>query len=84
MCAKIPVDFGHVFYPPSSEPTSRPKEFALMEHMASNDELVHPVEDGLPRLRFTRALAGHKSLVFEGLSAGAYLEAFADSRTSHS
>jgi hypothetical protein len=42
------------------------------------------VEDGLPRLRFTRALAGHKSLSFEDSLAGEYLEALADSRATYS
>lgn len=56
-----------------------------MEHMAEDDELVYPVRSlHIPSLRFTRALAGRKSLSFEGLLAGVYVEALADPGATHS
>jgi hypothetical protein len=55
-----------------------------MEHLAADDELVYRVEDCLPLLCFTRALAGRKSLCFEGSLSGAYVEALADSGATHS
>jgi hypothetical protein len=55
-----------------------------MEHMAEDDELVYCVQTRAPSLRFTRALAGRKSLSFEGLLAGAYVEPLADSGATHS
>lgn len=74
-----------VFVAPAPDPTSHPKEFAPMEHMAEDDELVYPVRSlSIPSLRFTRALAGRKFLSFEGLLAGAYVEALADPGATHS
>jgi hypothetical protein len=71
-----------IFIASSPDPTLHPRKYAPLEHLALDDELVYPVEDGLPRPRFTRALAGLKSLSFEDLLAGAYLEALADSQGS--
>jgi hypothetical protein len=62
-----------------------PDSFAPMEHMTGTNELVYSVgSPDVPTLRFTRALAGRTSLCFEGLLAGAYVLALADSGATHS
>jgi hypothetical protein len=54
-----------------------------MEHMAAGDALVYAVDENFPRLRFTPALAGRKSLFCEELSAGVCVETLADTGTTH-
>jgi hypothetical protein len=50
-----------------------PVEFVPMERLAQDDELVYRVTSGsAPTLLSTRALAGKKSLSFQGLLAGVY------------
>jgi hypothetical protein len=62
-----------------------PVEFVTMERLAQDDELVYRVTSGsAPTLLSTRALAGKKSLSFEGLRAGAYVLALVDSGATHS
>jgi hypothetical protein len=55
-----------------------------MELVTEDDDLVYPVMSSPPTLRFTRALEGYKSLSFEGLLAGVYVEALADRSATHS
>lgn len=74
-----------VFVAPPTNPAVHPRELAPMEHMAQDDELVYAVPSAcLPKLRFTRGLAGKRSLDFEGLLAGVYVEALAGSGATHS
>jgi hypothetical protein len=74
-----------VFSSTTTDEVFHPDAFAPMEHMAGTDELVYSVGfPDVPTLRFTRALAGRKSLCFEGLIAGAYVLALADSGATHS
>jgi hypothetical protein len=73
-----------VFTAAAQDETLSPEEFIPMEHMAEDDDLVYPVMSSPSTLHFTRALAGYKSLSFEGLLAGVYVEALADSGATHS
>lgn len=75
-----------VLVAPTPDPTSHPQECAPMEqHMAEEGELVYPVRSlRVPSLRLTRGLAGRKSLSFEGLVAGEYVEALAGPWATHS
>jgi transposase InsO family protein len=76
---------GPAFIAPKTTPAKHPKEFVPMEHMHEEDELVYMVrQHELPTLRFTRALGGRKSLSFEGLLAGVFVEALTDSGATHS
>jgi hypothetical protein len=63
---------------------SHPEEFIPLEHLGEDDEMVYSVPPAVPTLRFTRALAGKKSLSFECLLAGSYVLALADSGATHS
>jgi hypothetical protein len=67
------------------EAVGHPVEFVPMDHLAQDDELVYRVSlGGAPTLLSTRALAGKKSLSFDGLLAGAYVLALVDSGATHS
>jgi hypothetical protein len=72
-----------VFESRKLEPTCHPKEFAPLEHMKCDDELVYSTSP-VPALCFTRKLGGRKSLTFESLFVGCYSECLVDSGATNS